>query len=100
MIGSNTEFDYIDLEIDSVCGSVMQRIGQRTTDFIYSGVQINPSRRITNGDISLSPLSNFLLNENNETNDKLYGKVAFLTYTETVHFRPQTYPCGNGHMNH
>ena len=28
--------------------------------------------------------------KNNETNDKFYRKVEFLTYTEMVNFRPQS----------
>ena len=29
------------------------------------------------------------MDKNNETNDKIYRKVAFIMYTEMVNFRPQ-----------
>ena len=31
-----------------------------------------------------------IIHKNNETNDKFYRKVAFLTYTESVKFRSQS----------
>ena len=31
-----------------------------------------------------------ILHKNNETNDKIYRKVAFLMYTEMANFRPQS----------
>ena len=31
-----------------------------------------------------------IIHKNNETNDKFYLKVAFLTYTESVKFRSQS----------
>ena len=31
------------------------------------------------------------IHKNNETNDKFYGKVAFIMYTEMVNFTPQSW---------
>ena len=44
----------------------------------------------TSGISTSPPVGLQIMDKYNETNDKFYRKVAFLMYTETVNFRPQS----------